>query len=425
MRFLLLTIVVGMGLLSPHTSALAANKISNQVYQQIGAAVAKAAPLAISPRLRLLIATDIILYTETTRELRIDVEEMGDLHDEVTQRLEETFKLPAAAERQLPNYMQDEQGLHYDVEEYPLHIAVAAGEYSIAELLLQEKEIDVNAPDRRGRAPIHIAAEVGDVIMTALLIRNGAKLNAKVKQAWHYEKPSAGSKKGKKKKINNKESRGLSAAHLAMSGEHLDVLALLLLEGADFDIEHNIAATPMHIAAAQEFLPALVMLDLAGIDFNTAVAGYSPLDTAVLNDADTAVDFLSAPEKKRTRQKYLNRALLRVKSPQQLSLLLEHGAEHSYVNDTAMFHYAEQGLSDLIRFVISELKSDPNAKDNKGMPILRHALRSRDEATITALLESGADPLGRKKKKRKTHFDKAAELELEHLFMPHMVKKTK
>lgn len=419
MKFLLSAIVVWMGMLLPHTSAIAA-KISNKVFEQIGNATAKAAPLLSSPRMRLIMASDVILDIAATKEHHPDIKGIGNLQDEVTQLFNNTFKLPAPAERQLPDYMHDDTGLSYDLSEYPLHVAVAAGNYSQVDLLLQETEIDINAADRRGRAPIHIAAEVGDVIMVALLLRNRAKINAKVKRAWRYEEPKAKDKKLKKKKINNQATRGMTAAHLATSGEHLDVLALLLLEDASFDIAHENAATPMHMAAAQEFFPALVMFDLAGIDFNIAVDDFTPLDAALLNNADTALNFLSAPDMQRTRQKYLNRALLQVKSLEQLGLLLEHGAEFVDGNDAAVLDYAKLGNAELVGNAIDGLGGDPNATDNKGVHALRYALLNGNEETIKALLERGADPLGRKKKKSKTHFEKAAELELEHLFIPYI-----
>ena len=48
-------------------------------------------------------------------------------------------KLPPA-QRLLPDYMQDEQGLTYDVLEYPLHVSAAIGDYGkTAELLAQRR----------------------------------------------------------------------------------------------------------------------------------------------------------------------------------------------------------------------------------------------------------------------------------------------
>ena len=181
MRFLLLiAIVVGTMLFSLHTAAFA-GKIDNRVFTGIDKAAAEAAPLLSSPRFTLLMASNVITANKHLANTMAD--EKGTpitLHDVVANEINAASKLPQPEKRQLPKYMHDINDLRYDVTRYPLHVAVATGDYPKAELLLKEK--------------------------------------------------------------------------------NLDVLALLLLEGAAFDIAHKKAAIPIHMAATQNFIEALVML---------------------------------------------------------------------------------------------------------------------------------------------------------------------
>ena len=165
-------------------------------------------------------------------------------------------KLPAAR-RELPEYMRDTKGLTYDILTYPLHTAVAGGDYGEVTRLLAEGEASVNDFDQRGRAPIHIAVEVGDIHMVALLIRKGADVDIMVEEkGWLYRivdhdldklknyhdnlsaiYPVEGGNVTKvkiKDEFYNSPDKDmfLTPTYLAADGGHRDILALLLLKGA-------------------------------------------------------------------------------------------------------------------------------------------------------------------------------------------------
>ena len=428
MNYLLLSAIIVSVVVLPakHSNAAShAGHVDNAVIKRIGTAITKATPLLSNTRIRQLLRASAIIDVTKKKMDAVDDGELDPeikpflLHYRLTSDTDTALELPAAAKRQLPDYMQDTSGLRYDKTEHPLHVAVAAGDYKQAVLLLTTGGDDINTPDPTGRVPLHIAAEVGDATMVALLLCSGAQINAKVKRAWRYKNDA----KRKKKKIDNDALRGMTAAHLAISGKHLEVIALLLLEGADFDIDHNEAATPVHMAAAQDFIDALVMLNLAGVATDiTGDNGYTPLDAALLSNSAAAIDFLTLPHGgEQVHNQTIRRALLQAQNVDQLNLLMQRGAHFVDGYNEAVVKYARLGRADLVIHVIDKLSGSPNAKDDRGMHALRHALHSGDAATITALLERGANPMASKKKKGKTHFVKARELGLVNLFIPHML----
>ena len=432
MRYVLL-MVIGMGAVMLPRVAIA-TQINDAMVSRVGVAISKAAPLLRSKRLNLLRVGKFINDNLKIGATDADVEESpSSLYDKLVG--EHSLAKPHLVwlelgneMRELPSYMDDPNGLLYDVLEYPLHAAVARGNYQEVMQLLKKGKVGVNDVDRRGATPLHLAADLGDMPMAALLLHNGAKINTKVKQAWRYQDLGTNNKKRRKEKVDNSDVQGLTAAHLAVVNRRVDMLALLLLEDAKFDIAQRGVATPVHLAAAQDFMEALLMFDWAGIDFNLKVDGRTPLEDALQHNQENAVDFLTQPEAKRTRKKYLNRALLRVVSIAQLKLLLERNAMFVGSSDAAVLSYAQReddspASSLLIGYVIDELSGDANASDD-GIYALQYALAGGNAATIEALLERGADPLARKKDKGKTHFERARKLGLAHLFIPYLKDRT-
>jgi ankyrin repeat protein len=84
---------------------------------------------------------------------------------------------------------------------------------------------DVNLHDKRnGNTPLHIATCAGDFPMAEFLLENGADVNATC-------------------------DRGCTALHDAYSGEMID---LLITQGAKVDAQNNEGATPLHFSVECE-----------------------------------------------------------------------------------------------------------------------------------------------------------------------------
>lgn len=63
----------------------------------------------------------------------------------------------------------------------PVHRAVLRGHRDVAERLLDTGIADVNAEDRQGERPLHIASERGDYALAKLLLEHGGSATARTR----------------------------------------------------------------------------------------------------------------------------------------------------------------------------------------------------------------------------------------------------
>ena len=127
--------------------------------------------------------------------------------------------------------------------ETPLHIAAVRGYQDITSLLIAEGA-DVNAIDRRKLTPLHAAAWGGQKETVSLLIDNGSEINAT-------------------------GENGITPLHVsALSGNH-KTMALLINEGADINARNKDGMTPLHAAALTGQKGAVELLIDKGANVNT------------------------------------------------------------------------------------------------------------------------------------------------------------
>lgn len=365
------------------------------------------------------------------------------------------------AQRKLPRYMMDEDGLTYDVLEYPLHVAVARGNYGeVAQLLAEGKNI--NDFDQSGRAPIHVAVETGDMHTVSLLIKNGADINIGIEESWRYRLIERWDSKGRdlmeqesvekgdiepivpiygkepkilKKKMKLSYSLDVmqTPIHLAVRDRHLDVLALLLLADASVspvpkeDKPYIDSATD--IATRNGDLASIVLLDVAGANFrDEGQYGTNPFRLAVMGGRIDVVEYLSdrmpkeefveamrlvnsAPMAEFIRQKIVDVPLDTIPGyPVERGLLNSH---------------AYRGNVEVVKLLIDKYGMNPNAKDEAGRFPLQDTLLSPNlskenkEKTVMALLERGANPLAHSEQ-GDIVLDIARFKGLGHLFLPYL-----
>jgi ankyrin repeat protein len=126
--------------------------------------------------------------------------------------------------------------------ETPLHIAAVRGYQEITSLLIVEGA-DVNAIDKRKLTPLHAAAWSGYNETVSLLIANCSEINA----------------------IGE---NGITPLHVsALSGSH-KTMTLLINEGADINAKNKDGMTPLHAAALTGQKEAVQLLIYKGADIN-------------------------------------------------------------------------------------------------------------------------------------------------------------
>ncbi|KAL0100199.1 hypothetical protein PUN28_019552 [Cardiocondyla obscurior] len=154
--------------------------------------------------------------------------------------------------------------------ETPLHVAASLGNVRCTKLLLSHgADVRVQLGVARS-TPLHLAAEEGNVECTRLLLNAGAALEAK-------------------------NSRGQTAIHLAVLAQSAETLDVLINAGAKVNVEDDDGRTPLHAAVAKALRSGELVKTLiqAGASVNKADKfGYTPLHIAALNESSPTVVML-------------------------------------------------------------------------------------------------------------------------------------
>ena len=168
--------------------------------------------------------------------------------------------------------------LSYNLQETPLGEAAKNRRLSIAELLIS-KGAYVNDQDSQGKAPLHYAAIKGHIDMVELLLTNGADIEAKTTQ------PILTNGADIEAKIT--QPMGRTALHLAASWKHKGVVRLLVAKGAEIntkDTDTNSGRTALHYAVESNSKEIAEFLIVNGADINAKArkpkGGYTPLTIA-------------------------------------------------------------------------------------------------------------------------------------------------
>jgi ankyrin repeat protein len=147
----------------------------------------------------------------------------------------------------------------------PMHLAVEYGNQEGIEMLFA-KGADVNAKDKDGSTPLHLA-DNQDVVK--LLLVKGADVNAKDKDGstpLHLADNEDVVKLllAKGADVNAKDKDGRTPLHLAVAKD-TDIVKLLLAKGADVNAKDKNGSTPLHLADNQDVVKLLLV---KGADVN-------------------------------------------------------------------------------------------------------------------------------------------------------------
>jgi len=185
--------------------------------------------------------------------------------------------------------------------------------------------------------------------------------------------------------VNELSVDGTTALHWAVYRKDLELVQMLLAEGADPDLRNDYGATPMTVAAEHGAYPVMKALVDAGGNIESPNGEGQTLLMAVARtgNTDTAALLLDKGANVNARENWGGQTALMWASSQQqpamVELLIKQGAE---VNARGKDH-------DWPRWVTSEPRNKP--LDDGGYTPLLYAAREGCEACVAALLDGGAD----------------------------------
>ena len=140
----------------------------------------------------------------------------------------------------------------------PLHIVSASGNSELL-LLLLEHEADINSRDSQGATPLHLASLKGHLPIVRTLLEFGAKINPRKLGSYSTPLHLASSSedcaevveylcKQREDLVNEIESSGRTALHLACRNGCTSVVKILVERGADLSRKDNDGVTPIQVA---------------------------------------------------------------------------------------------------------------------------------------------------------------------------------
>lgn len=189
-----------------------------------------------------------------------------------------------------------------------LHFAASANKFEICEFVLSKGLMGVNTINNNGNTPLHNAAIYNSKEAAEILLRYGAKVNAK---AEYDETPLHVAAKNDSKeiaellishgaKINAKDAFEKTAVSIAAENNSKEVLELLLSHGADINSKDDVKLTPLHLAALNDYKEIVETLLQHGADINAKDnSGKTALELAEEYECNCAYDVLLSYNKRK------------------------------------------------------------------------------------------------------------------------------
>ncbi|EAY16383.1 ankyrin repeat protein, putative [Trichomonas vaginalis G3] len=198
--------------------------------------------------------------------------------------------------------------------------------------------------------------------------------------------------------INEKDNGGLTALHIAVDSNQLEIVEFLLSHGANIDEKDNDGLTALHIAVKSNQLKIVEFLLSHGANINEKdYLGKTALHIAVKSNQLKIVEFLlshgaNIDEKNNDGLTALHFAVL-YNDKETVEFLLSHGAnidEKDYLGKTAL-HIAEMfNNEEIVKFLLSH-GANIDEKDNDGLTALHIAVKSNQLKIVEFLLSHGAN----------------------------------
>jgi ankyrin repeat protein len=224
-----------------------------------------------------------------------------------------------------------------------LHEAVRANDAERLIVLLEAGQA-VDETDFVLGTPLHVAVAQGSVPLVEILIAHGANLEAL------------------------SEDRGARAIHLAATFGELEMLTLLLDDGAEIEAQDNTGQTPLLIAAATNNLEAVNVLLDRGADLEARESGKG-----------------QTPLMRASRLGYLEIAIALVENGAEINAVDNAGRSPLKLAATSN-SYIGVGNGSLIEYLVAN-GADLNMKESAGYTALSFAMTARNEPTYQKIEE--------------------------------------
>jgi ankyrin repeat protein len=263
----------------------------------------------------------------------------------------------------------------------PLHAAAASWDYRAVELLIK-KGADVNAVTKSGNTPLYLAVEdFGQKKtidekkkMIKILVDSGAdpmcRVNSftPIEEALSSQDTEIADYLIKMIKINAKDSSGDIPIHHAIRANNLEMVKLLIENGADINIKDDVNYTPLHVArlikGEVEDQEIIKLLEEKG---------------AIDEGKEEKIIECPGP----TEEEVLKRVKEMIASGKDINLKDEYGS-------TELHMAALRGHINVVKLLI-ENHADLNLYDENGFMPLHCALFKSDYQIAKLLIENGAD----------------------------------
>ncbi|EAX92109.1 ankyrin repeat protein, putative [Trichomonas vaginalis G3] len=242
--------------------------------------------------------------------------------------------------------------------------------------------------NRKGKTPLHLAAQRNSKEAAELLILNGAKVEAKTYQretplheaAQYNSKETVDLLLSHGSKINAEDKLGNLPIHFATEFLHYDMVEYLISHGASINEQNEFGETPLHISVTHEYKEIINLLLSHGANVNTETPdGQSPLTDAAQIDRKDIVELLIAhganTESRLDEGKTALLAAIERKSKEMVECLLSHGADvnASDSDGRSALHYTiiYKNL-DIAKILVSH-GANITSKDHNGLTQIKFA----------------------------------------------------
>lgn len=235
-------------------------------------------------------------------------------------------------------------------------------------MLLKAKAL-VDAVDRDGSSPLHVACYVGGLASVKALVQAGANLNLA-------------------------DERGHTPLHKACFSGNPTIVQFLLQNGALPQSSNKLKQTSLHIAALLGKAKALaVLLEASGLRLDTIDANKNtPLHAAAAANQVQALQALLSKGASMVEKDWAGRTALHlaaaVGSEGCATLLVANGALVDALDDdrcTPLHHAAFAGHTQVVQMLVQK-GADPDARDSSGMTAIGKACANGRMAVVELLL---------------------------------------